>query len=390
MKLIIPLKGLVKNDLKVPLIDWLDAPPDYEEFANPLLATNTMKPSFSSIDCLSDLTRLASLRNCLADAIPKASAHRHALDNQALSDSHEYYAALLACQSQGFPLLDEGSPLTLTWKAAVGPQQETHGSLLWDQVGTLWNIAALESFMGATHSSNTTTDRKQIVKHYQSAASTICYLRETVLPGPIALETVDMSDALLHFWERAMLACAQIATYDMLLHPTDEPPKQALLSYIAMGAVPVLNEALVASQNPLLVSHLPTPILEWGTTCKYWSMLLTAKAEYHQAVLARQTKDWGMELGRLQQSMQLFQSCQVFCDLSNMDNPKAEVERWLALVKDQKEQANKDHHEYMYGDANVMSPDTLPPIRPQLVVKSTIPMPESMMIPKVQLFAFIR
>ena len=72
-----------------------------------------------------------------------------------------------------------------------------------------------------------------------------------------------------------------------------------------------------------------------------------------------------------------------------MDDPKTEVERWLALVKDRNEQANKDHREYMYGDANVMSPDSLPPIRAQLVVKSTMPMPETMMIPKVPLFALI-
>jgi len=379
--LIIPLKVPVKTDLKAPLVAWLDAPPDYELFANPMAFT-CLKPSFTSAHCYKDVTRLASLRNCLADAIMKPMSHRHALDDMALSDLHEYHAVLRIFQSHAFPTFDEDSPLQLTWKAAVGPQQESHGSLIWDSVCTLWNIAALESFLGSQCGTDKKEERKQAVKHYQNAASTMHHLREA-MKGQ-CFETVDMSGALLEFWERAMLGCAQMAAYEMVLKGED-PPKHALLSYLAMGAVPVFNEALVLSKDPLLVSNLPKPILEWGARCKYWSMILTAKAEYHQAVAARQASDWGTEIMRLDQALKSLLSCKEFADsVEELSDVMREVNALIALVKDRKAQADKDNRDFMYGDAQIGG--TLPPIRQQLLAKADLPMPETMTIPKVPLF----
>jgi hypothetical protein len=89
-------------------------------------------------------------------------------------------------------------------------------------------------------------------------------------------ETVNTRKSLLQFWENTMLAQAQIAAYDMA---ASTPGKHSLLSYLAMGAVPVLNEALTHAKDPFLVSSLSKPIREWGGECKAQSMLLTARAE---------------------------------------------------------------------------------------------------------------
>ena len=383
MVFIIPLKAPLKVDIKKPLVDWLDEPPDYEAFANPL-AFVCVKPSFTSADCLKEITRLASLRNCLADAITKSSSHRHALDEFALQDSHEYHAALMAFQQHAFPTWDEASPLTLTWKAAVGPQQESHGSLIWDQVCTLWNIAALESFLASE-----TKDRKMAVKHYQNAASTMTHLLEAI-QGQV-FETVDMNKNLVIFWERTMLACAQTAAYDMVATPTNgegEPPKHALLSYLAMGAVPVWNEALVLSKDPMLVSNLPKPMQDWGAKCKYWSMMLTAKAEYHQACVSRLASEYGPELLRLTAALTSFAQCKEFCGTIDSPDEVKQVDGWIALLKDRKAQADKDNLGFMYADANTSA--ALPPIRPQLIAKSNLPMPETMTVPKVALFLNVR
>jgi hypothetical protein len=78
----------------------------------------SLKPNFHSVDCQKELTRLTSLRNCLCDAITKSESHKHALDEFALQDCHEYHAALLAFEKKGFPTRDEGSNLELTWSAA--------------------------------------------------------------------------------------------------------------------------------------------------------------------------------------------------------------------------------------------------------------------------------
>ena len=71
-----------------------------------------------------------SLRNCLFNAITKAQSHKHALDEFALQDCHEYHAALLAFEKKGFPSSDEVSNLELTWVASVPPQKEKHGSVV--------------------------------------------------------------------------------------------------------------------------------------------------------------------------------------------------------------------------------------------------------------------
>jgi hypothetical protein len=46
MVFIIPLKAPLKVDIKKPLVDWLDEPPDYEAFANPLaFVSNRVLPA---------------------------------------------------------------------------------------------------------------------------------------------------------------------------------------------------------------------------------------------------------------------------------------------------------------------------------------------------------
>jgi BRO1-like domain len=333
----------------------------------------SLKPNFHSIDCQKELTRLTSLRNCLCDAITKNESHRHAIDEFALQDCHEYHAALLAFEKKGFPTRDEGSNLELTWSAAVPPQKEKHGSLVWDRVCTLWNIAALESFLGAEQAVDK-EGRKQAVKHYQNASACMKYLQEA-LEGH-AFETVDMRTSLLQFWENVMLAQAQIAAYDMAAKTVD---KHALLSYLAMGAVPVLNEALTHAKDPFLTSSLPKPIQEWAVECKAQSMILTARAEYHQAIVCREEKSWGHEIARLDKAQSHLKECIVFLKTSNMNAVAAET--LMRGVQDRMVEAVKDNR--LYGD---QIPKDLPAIPTKMLATNDTQMPESMTTPRVSLF----
>lgn len=378
--LIIPLKCAPRYDLREPLAQWLDGGDSSSPAANPL-GFVTLRPDFKSTDCRQELVRLASLRNCLSESIAKPNSHKVALEEMALQDCHEYHAALLEFIKRGFPTNDEGSNLTLTWNACVGPQTETHGSLEWDRACTLWNIAALESYLASTQSSDK-EGRKQAVKHCQTAACMMRYLHDDVISQQPNFATVDLSIPSLKFWEHYMLAQAQCAAYQVA---QESSPSQTISSYLAMGAVPLFNEALKQSKDSLLVSQLPSLTQDWSVYCKSWSMLMSIKAAHHQAMAAQQAQSWGLELAWLQETMNQLQACKTFLKTSN-DSCSMEtvVDTKLATVERRMAEATKDNRN-IYGE---QVPKSLPTIAPKQLVKSDLgdTLPETMMAPKVALF----
>jgi hypothetical protein len=172
------------------------------------------------------------------------------------------------------------------------------------------------------------------------------------------------------------LAQAQIAAYDMV---ASAPGKHALLSYLAMGAVPVLNEALTYAKDPFVASSLPKHILEWASECKAQIMLLTARAEYHQSIVHREAKTWGLEIARLDKAQSHLLECISFLKTSKLNTTTAET--ILRRVQDRMVEAVRDNR--MYGD---QVPKDLPEIPSKLLAKNDMEMPETMTKPKVPLF----
>jgi hypothetical protein len=169
--LVIPLKCAPRYDLREPIAQWLDRD---TALADPLELVH-LRPDFKSCDCRDDIVRLASIRNCLSASIVKPLSHKVALEEFALQDCHEYHAALLEFIKRGFPTRDELAPsLKLEWKAAFGQESETHGSFQWDRACTIWNIAALESYLASIQSPEK-EGRKQAVKHCQASATMMRY-----------------------------------------------------------------------------------------------------------------------------------------------------------------------------------------------------------------------
>lgn len=378
--LVIPLKCSPRYDLREPLARWLDGNSSTDNVANPL-ALISLRPDFKSHECRQELIRLASLRNCLSDSIMKPTSHKVSLEEMALQDCHEYHAALFEFIRRGFPTNNDESSLSLTWKASVGPQTETHGSLEWDRACTIWNIAALESYLASIQASDK-QGRKQAVKHCSTAACMMRYLHDCIIPQH-QFATVDLSIPSLLFWESYMLAQAQCAAYQVA--QDSDSPNQAVLSYLAMGAVPLFNEALKQSKYPLLVSQLPAPTQEWSIICKSWSILMQAKAAHHQALAAQQAQSWGLELAWLKDSLQQFQACQAFIQSSgDLNSIERVIDGKIQTVSARLAQATRDN-QTIYGE---QIPTQLPTIAPKQLVKSDMPaLPESMTKPKVPLFS---
>jgi len=373
--LVIPLKCSPRYDLRDPLAQWLDGTAATP--ANPLTPVH-LRPDFKSRDCRQELVRLASLRNCLSESIAKPNSHKVALEDMALQDCHEYHAALLEFEKRGFPTNDESSSLTLTWKACVGPQTETHGSLEWDRACTIFNIAALESYKASIQSSDK-EGRKQAVKHCQTAASMMRYLHDEVVPQH-NFSTVDLSIPSLKFWEMLMLAQAQCAAYQV----AQESPKDSILSILAMGSVPLFNEALKQSKDTLLVSQLPKLTQEWSVYCKSWSLFMSAKAAHHQALAAQQSHSWGLEIVLLQEAQKQLQACKTFLESSDDSTSMVNlVDAKMNAVQNRLAQAKEDNR-MIYGE---QLPSQLPSIGPKQLVKSEMTaMPETMTKTKVPLF----
>ena len=397
--LILPLKPAVRYDLQSALARWLDS--DHHiafEPKNPLQFI-LPKPEFSSAACRNELLRVQALRNSLSDSFLKPNSHKAALEEGALEDSHEYHAILLEFEKQGFPSVDDSEThITLTWKGAWSPQQETHASLVWDRANTVFNIAALLSQRAADASPSDREACKQAVSYSQSAASLLNVLRELVQSQDFA--TVDLSNSMLTFWERQLLAQAQNFVYRMAsLAPSTTSAnssnddtatmiqKHTTLSVLAQSAHELYNEALTAAQEPRLVSEVPKQSQEeWAPYCKAISMLTGARAEYHQAVVHRLKCEWGKEIARLKVCQEKLTACKEFCasfsDGSIISYTKRECQAIAPVVTDRLHEADQDNYK-IYQD---QIPKQMPDIKGKQLAKLSGNLPESMLVPKTALF----
>lgn len=405
--LLLPLKPPLFFDIHTALATWLDS--DQEVSYSSTSANNgddpplvLPKPPFQSHQCRAELLRLNALRKALSEAMPKPDAHRNALEENALADLCEYHAALLEFEQRGFPTLeDEHNGIDLIWKAAFAPQQEKHHSLVWDRACCLWNIAALSSKLvqdlldsasssggdgsGVQDATAARAAYKQAVGHCQTAASSLSILKELVGNGFDDFATVEMSKPMLTFWVNIFLAQAQAIIYRMA-----DQTKHSILSGLSQSAHLLMNDALQSAQDPRLVSEVPRYASEWGAYCKAHSMMASAKAEYHAAVLHRQASQWGPELTRLKICLQKLEQCHEFvqpavaADNASLLDLQREVATYLPFVQNRYHTAFDDNTRVYQDDIPTLK--ALGDIEPKQLARLTLALPANMQTPKVPLF----
>jgi hypothetical protein len=386
--LVLPLKPALRFDLQTALGLWLDNADQQVTFepANPLQFV-VPKPEFSAAACRLDLVRLQSLRNCVSDALLKPGSHKSALEENALADCHEYHAALLEFEKQGFPTLDDDhNGIALNWKGAFSPQQEKHGTLIWDRAVIMFNIAALETSLAAECSPTDRAACKKAVGHYQTAAGLLGILRQLVESQNFA--TVDLSNSMLLFWEKLSIAQAQNNIYRMAALAGDTT-KHTTLAFLSKSTNKLFNEALTAAQEPRLLSEVPKQAEEWGAYCKATSMLAAAKATYHQAVTHRLAHEWGKEIAALAECATKLASLQAFCKTLDSDGVTSYTRRecvvYLPVVKDRLDQAEKDNHNIYQEKVPLQVPD----IEAKQLARAAVGLPTTMMVPSKALFVNI-
>eukprot|EP00529_Nitzschia_sp_RCC80_P011714 CAMPEP_0113488058 /NCGR_PEP_ID=MMETSP0014_2-20120614/25822_1 /TAXON_ID=2857 /ORGANISM="Nitzschia sp." /LENGTH=578 /DNA_ID=CAMNT_0000381761 /DNA_START=95 /DNA_END=1831 /DNA_ORIENTATION=- /assembly_acc=CAM_ASM_000159 len=440
--LYLPLKPPVRYDLVQPLANWLDDDTTQSRFgggsSNNIAANDgaqwvVPKPTFCSVECRTELLRIASLRNCLAEHLQ--DSHHSALDHEMLRDCQDYHATLLEFEKRGFPTKmsssdfdevsnggDGGSGSTnnsvnLTWRGAFSKtQHEMHHSLVWDRICTLWNIAALQSAKASFDSDPKSKDGLKIaISYLQQAASNLAVCRQIVSAqiesDEDVISTVDVSVAMLEFWETMCLAQAQTCIYRMANLGGGSVRNHTTLAYLVQGAAPLYNDALKFAQDPRLQSEIPKQCQDWAAQCKAQSLLCQARAHFHMSIEHRLSKTaYGKEIAHLQRTLSILKEASALCNatqvlkeasklLSSLSSknkdeysPMAaaaatiqpDIDNLTRLANDRLHQADIDNCN-IYMEA-IPPQEDLPEIRSQTMVKRDLPMPTEMLTPRVKLF----
>jgi len=444
--LYLPFKVPVRYDLVQPLANWLDDDDSQVAFNtsshcqnNNYDAPPTMvlpKPTYNSVQCRSELLRIAALRNCLSEAL--MDSHQSALEeHKMIRDCQDYHATLLEFEKRGFPtggVTDEENGIDLTWRGAFGDgESETHHTLLWDRACTLWNLAALRSAAAAlaleAHSNAESVTKegfKVAISNLQQAAShvSLCQQLLEFSRENDCISTVDLSKPMLRFWEKLLLAQAQTCIYKLANLGGSSVRNHTTLAYLVQGAAPLYNEALALAQDPRLQSELPIECQEWAAHCKARSLLCQARAYFHVSINHRLSKTaHGLELARLGQSIATLDEVLRFCRTTqflkeatsalgingNGNGPgrkssrsgsgngsgstpiaeaaatiQPEAEGLRKLASDRYAAAFEDNRTVYLED--IPKPGGMSEIRAQTMVKTDLPLPVDMLTPKANLF----
>ena len=412
--LYLPLKVPIRNDLVVPIGNWLD---NYESQVSHATHPNSIsgapalsikKCTYSSLECRSELQRIAALRNCMAEHLQ--DAHKSALEDEMLRDCQDYHATLLVFETRGAgPSVgdDIDNGIALTWKGAFETkEQETHHTLLWDRACTLWNTASLKSASAAFHCDQTTKEGlKKAIGFCQQAASHLLLCKQLMESLNEFVSTVDLSKPMLKFWEKIMLAQAQTLIYQMA-NLGGSVRNHTTLAYLIQGASPLYNEALIITQDPRLQSEVPNPCQEWAAHCKAQSLLCQSRASFHMSIQSRLSNDHGIEIARLRQTICRLEDVLSFCASSQVlqeankifnnttMSPMAEAaatiqpdaENLKRLASDRLKAVELDNQNIYLEE--IPRNDQLGEIRPQTMVKRDLPLPNEMLTPRVNLFGW--
>jgi BRO1-like domain len=391
--LLLPLKPCVRYDLMEALSKWLDSDTQQVTFApnNPLQWV-VPKPTFSSLACRNELMRLQSLRNSMGETLLKPLSHRAALEENALDDAQEYHAVLLEFEKKGFPTIDDNhNGVALPWRGAFDFENiEKHGTLVWERAAIQFNIAAMYTRLAYDCSVNDRESCKQGVAYCQNAATVLSFLRELVQSQ--SFSTVDLSVAMVTFWQKLCMAQAQSFVYRMAALNSDDT-KHSTLSLLSQSAFFLFNEALQAAQDTRLQSEITGQANEWAIYCKCASMLAGAKAEYHQAVVHRLEHKYGKEIARLRICNEKLQACMDFYKSIKDESQKGIAEYLIReckaippVVVDRLKEVERDNNTIYREEI----PTNLQELPSKQLAKTTGSLPPAMIETKHRMFVNVK
>ena len=388
MLIVLPLKTSKRYDISRPLTLWIQ---NFHPYLEPYMIRD-------------DLIRLASIRNCLTDALGTPyHGHEAALSDRAMPDLQEYHACLLACEARNFPKSEEDANKTgatnvnlqLSWKSAFTHVDEEldpiiRANLTYERCCVLWNIAALESYCAAVHDDwKTKEGRASALKRYGVAAAILKHIRIDLIEDANIdddVSSADLTPQCLHMCERLMLAQGQMACYEAakVRCLTANPPMHQLLAKLAVGAADFYNQVLKASQDNEMLGHLPNTSRSYGAHAKVMSMLFQARSQYLESLSDRSKRSFGREIVRLGQVDTMCTEghdfvCGFKADITtegNLGNIKQTFELLRRTALERKSIVEKDNYTIFHDD--VAKIKELPIIQGQDMMWKPVSLPNTL------------
>lgn len=313
-----------------------------------------------------DLRRLQELRFRVQDA-----SNRNVHGDVPVEELHEYYNCLLECESKG--ILGDDTLMSFEWESALTGQPQCQGSLAWERANIVWNLATIEAWHGCQEPCADKASWSQAALHFQNAASWLQHLPQSVADSMM----VDFSDTFLEFWQGLLVALSQRCGYES--RACAARPRHFLLAKLAAAAVPLYGELEVIIQEDEHAHHLlnqvPALTNTWADYSRAWGMYMSAKAEYHQAMVGREKKEWGQELSRLDLASRFASLCLQYCEraqLTSLQQLHLAVRNDIKLLHERLHQARHDNE--MLHQQPVPQPKDLAEIRGEKLVNIDQPL----------------
>lgn len=216
---------------------------------------------------------------------------------------YRYYDQLVAIESK-LPLTPTQIPVPFKWKDAFekglfgGRASLTLSSGGYEKACVMFNIAALQTQVAAAQRGDTDDELKLAAKLFQQAAGILSYLKDYVLSMVQQDPTADLMPDTLAALSALCLAQAQEAIY---LKAAKDQMKAGIVAKIASQAAELYAEAARQLGRDMLRSLWER---DWMPVVNGKQFAFQALAQYQQSLLAKEAKEIGEELSRLQQASQ--------------------------------------------------------------------------------------
>ncbi|KHJ42964.1 BRO1-like domain protein [Trichuris suis] len=286
----------------------------------------------------------------------------------------QYYDQLVALEGK-LPLTPSQIPVPFKWKEAFerslfGKASLTICSGSYEKACVLFNIASLQSQVAAAQRFDADDELKLATKLFQQSASIYAYLKDNIMAMVQQEPTADLMPETLQTLSMFMLAQAQEAFFlkaSKELRPT-------LVARIASECASMYYEAnkmLSREGFKNMWDKASSRSREWIPLSGGKCFAFQALAQYYQSLMAKESKDVGEELARLQYADELMvmaqekltgQNAQLFHNESDIIH-----KAYLAAKKD---------NDFIYHE-KIPNIKSVPPISKTVLAK-TSPLPSQM------------
>jgi programmed cell death 6-interacting protein len=170
---------------------------------------------------------------------------RLATANDAAKEAILKYLQQIEWVKDKLPVSDTQITVRFAWDDSFSGKSIT-GIADWkyERLCLLFNLAALESQVGASVSRTTKEGIKEAARHFQTAAGILFFLRDSMLDKILGKMPSDLSHHSLTFLGTVMLAQAQLCFYEMAANHLGYPPEK--ISRIAIKSADLYRDSLKA------------------------------------------------------------------------------------------------------------------------------------------------